>query len=57
MYFYFRWFLLLHILRMSFENLGVCSEIVELLKDKGIFKPTDVQMGCIPLIIEGIVVK
>ncbi|CAH8512000.1 unnamed protein product [Heterobilharzia americana] len=38
---------------MTFENLGVCSEIVELLRDKGITNPTEVQRGCIPIILEG----
>ncbi|TPP62178.1 ATP-dependent RNA helicase Dbp8 [Fasciola gigantica] len=39
---------------MSFAELGVCSEILELLKDKGITKPTDVQSGCIPKIFLGL---
>ncbi|KAF5402730.1 DEAD/DEAH box helicase [Paragonimus heterotremus] len=39
---------------MNFQSLGVCSEIIELLKDKGITKPTEVQNGCIPSIIEGL---
>ncbi|CAL8091912.1 unnamed protein product [Calicophoron daubneyi] len=38
---------------MSFKSLGVCPEIIELLRDKGITKPTDVQNGCIPLVLDG----
>lgn len=38
---------------MTFEKLGVCPEIVELLRDKGINTPTEVQEGCIPIILEG----
>lgn len=38
---------------MSFADLGVCSEILELLKDKGITKPTEVQRECIPPILQG----
>nr|AAW27582.1 SJCHGC09528 protein [Schistosoma japonicum] len=38
---------------MSFGELGVCPEIVELLRDKGISAPTEVQKGCIPVILEG----
>ncbi|VDN14892.1 unnamed protein product [Dibothriocephalus latus] len=38
---------------MTFRKLGVCSEIVELLRDKGILVPSEVQRGCIPPILEG----
>uniref|UniRef100_A0A0X3PG96 RNA helicase n=1 Tax=Schistocephalus solidus TaxID=70667 RepID=A0A0X3PG96_SCHSO len=38
---------------MSFRRLGVCPEIVELLRDKGIIVPSEVQLGCIPPILEG----
>nr|VZI47940.1 unnamed protein product [Spirometra erinaceieuropaei] len=38
---------------MSFRRLGVCPEIVELLRDKGILVPSEVQRGCIPPILEG----
>ncbi|CAH8841427.1 unnamed protein product [Trichobilharzia szidati] len=38
---------------MTFEKLGVCPEIIELLQDKGITVPTEVQRGCIPIILEG----
>nr|CAH8841674.1 unnamed protein product [Trichobilharzia regenti] len=38
---------------MTFEKLGVCPEIIELLQDKGITVPTEVQTGCIPIILEG----
>ncbi|VDL95687.1 unnamed protein product [Schistocephalus solidus] len=37
---------------MSFRRLGVCPEIVELLRDKGIIVPSEVQLGCIPPILE-----
>ncbi|KAL3317996.1 hypothetical protein Ciccas_003348 [Cichlidogyrus casuarinus] len=38
---------------MSFKKLGVCKEIIKILLDKGISKPTEVQSGCIPSILSG----
>ncbi|KAM7541462.1 hypothetical protein Aperf_G00000024399 [Anoplocephala perfoliata] len=38
---------------MSFKQIGVCSEIVELLHDKGILIPSEVQAACIPEILNG----
>ncbi|TGZ65163.1 hypothetical protein CRM22_006003 [Opisthorchis felineus] len=39
---------------ISFKDIGVCPEIITMLQDKGITKPTEVQSGCIPAIIEGL---
>lgn len=38
---------------MSFKKIGVCPEIVELLHDKGILVPSEVQAACIPEILNG----
>ena len=39
--------------RMTFRKIGVCSEIIELLHDKGMLMPTEVQKACIPEILSG----
>ncbi|VDD78644.1 unnamed protein product [Mesocestoides corti] len=38
---------------MTFKSLGVCPEIIELLHDKGILIPSEVQSACIPMILAG----
>lgn len=38
---------------MTFRKIGVCPEIIELLHDKGILIPSEVQAACIPEILNG----
>ncbi|KAM3177004.1 hypothetical protein ACTXT7_005380 [Hymenolepis weldensis] len=38
---------------MTFGKIGVCPEIIELLHDKGILIPSEVQTACIPEILNG----
>ncbi len=38
---------------MTFKKIGVCPEIIELLNDKGILVPSEVQSGVIPEILAG----
>ncbi|VDO05177.1 unnamed protein product [Rodentolepis nana] len=38
---------------MTFKKIGVCPEIIDLLHDKGILIPSEVQTACIPEILAG----
>ncbi|KAL5962288.1 putative ATP-dependent RNA helicase DDX49 [Taenia solium] len=38
---------------MTFGKIGVCSEIIELLHEKGILVPSEVQAACIPQVLAG----
>nr|CDS15648.1 ATP dependent RNA helicase DDX49 [Echinococcus granulosus] len=38
---------------MTFRKIGVCPEIIELLHEKGILVPSEVQAACIPEVLSG----